>query len=553
MGNASSPLPDRRTALRRLVAIAAATVTAVSVLLDAAESRPKLVVLIVVDQMRADYVERFLPNWSSGFRRLVNGGAWFTEAAYPYMSTLTCVGHATIATGALPREHGVFHNTWYDPSRDAVVACTHDPTVQTVRYAKSPPREQHGPGALTLPTLGDQMRESGGRVVSLALKARSAIMLAGHGGSAVTWLSEGLDSWETSSAYSTQPVSQVAAFVAANPIAADFGKVWTLMLEPGVYTGTDNDPAEAPPKGWGPAFPHALRGTDDEAGPGHAYDYQWERSPYADAYVARMATALASELRLDRGPAPNLLAVSFSSPDLVGHLFGPRSHELQDMYFHLDQTLGVLLARLDTLVGRDNYTVALTSDHGVGDIPEQLARDGGEGGRLVARRVQEIVQEAAASVLGPGIHAARVNSNDVYLKPGVYERLAADPAAMHTVRSAIENVQGVARVFTRDELAAGSTSEDALLRAAALSYVAGRSGDMVVATRPGWLFTVEAASHGSARSEDQRVPIVLFGHGVKPGRYTQAVTPADIAPTLAAIAGVRLTHATGRALREALQ
>src|SRR5690606_17272686 len=126
---------------------------------------------------------------------------------------------------------------------------------------------------------------------------------------------------------------------------------------------------------------------------------------------------------------------------------------------------------------------------------------------------------------GSGRYVARATGNDVYFRPGVYERLIADSAAMRAVRSAIENIHGVARVFTRDELANGATSGDAALRAAALSYVAGRNGDLIIATRPGWLFTAEPASHGSARPEDQRVPILLLGHGVRPGRYQEAATP----------------------------
>ncbi|MGE3520524.1 MAG: alkaline phosphatase family protein [Vicinamibacterales bacterium] len=550
----SSSWPSwRRRGTRRPIPIVACVLAATAVLLTAAEPRPRLIVLLVVDQMRADYVDRFMARWSSGFPRLVNGGAWFAQAAYPYMETFTCAGHATIATGALPLEHGIFQNSWYDRSRGSVVVCADDRSAQPVQYSPSSGRDQRGPDALRLPTLADAMRGNGSRVVSLALKARSAIMLAGHGGTAVTWRSESLDTWETSTAFSPNPVPEVSTYVEAHPIRADFGKAWTRLLAPTAYTGTDADAAEKPPKGWSTSFPHMLSGAAGEPPAGYAYTFQWERSPYADAYIARMAAALAANLRLGQGSTPDLLAVSFSSPDLVGHAFGPRSHELQDMYFQLDRTIGRLLTDLDNLVGPDAYTLALTSDHGVEEIPEHVIAEGGDAGRLDARKVQDTIEEAAARALGPGSHVARVNANDVYLKPGIYEKLAAAPGALDTVRGALTRMPGVAAVFTRGELDRGASSSDAGLRAAALSYVADRSGDLVVSTKPGWLFTVENASHGSNRLEDRRVPIVLFGRGVKPGRYEQPVSPADVAPTLAAIVGVDLTHASGRVLREAMR
>lgn len=540
----------------RMCVLTACAVAAACVLLRGAEPRPRprLLVLIVVDQMKAEYVERFMPHWSSGFRRLVTGGAWFTDAAYPYLATLTCPGHATVATGTLPAEHGIFQNAWYDRSRRELVACTHDPMVQPVRYSPDPGAERHGPGALRTPTLGDEMRVHGARVVSLALKARSAIMLAGHGGKAVTWLAESLDAWETSTAFAPRPVPEVAAFVDANPISADYGKVWTPLLPARAYSGDDDDAAEAPPQGWGRTFPHALTGLDEAPTPGRAYAVQWERSPYADAYVGRMAAALAASLHLGRSqPAPDLLAIGFSSTDLVGHTFGPRSHEVQDMYYRLDGTLGALLASLDALVGPDGYTVALTSDHGVTDTPAHLTRDGRSGGRLNARATQDAVQRALESVFGAGVYAERGNAHDVYLRQGVYERLVATPGALETVRAALARVPGVARVFTRDELSSATVEGDAERRAARLSYVPARSGDLVVTPQPGWIFTVEAASHGSAQPEDQRVPIVFYGAGIRPGRYSRAVSPADVAPTLASIAGVRLPRAGGRVLTEALR
>jgi hypothetical protein len=179
-------------------------------------------VIIVVDQMRADYVERFRQTWSRGLKRLMDRGAWFTHAKYPYLTTVTCAGHATVATGAFPPAHGVFQNAWYDRTERRLMTCTEDATAEPISYGRGATLSGSLPGEsaarLLVPTLADQLRdERGARVAALSLKARSAIMLAGHGGDAVTWLNESLDDWQTSTAFSPGRVPAVDVFSTAIP------------------------------------------------------------------------------------------------------------------------------------------------------------------------------------------------------------------------------------------------------------------------------------------------------------------------------------------------
>jgi len=257
--------------MRRILS-AAALVAALSVIATAADTAPKLVVVLVVDQMRADYVERFRDNWSSGLRRLVDEGAWFTKAAYPYLSTLTCAGHATISTGAYPHRHGIFANAWYDRARAAVIPCTDDQSARAVPYGRTG-NSRTGPGQLLVPSLADRMRLQGGHVVTLALKARSAIMLAGHGGDSVSWISESLDGWESSTAFTPAPIAQVKSFLAANPMDADFGRIWTRLLPSSSYKDADDGLGEAPVRGWTSTFPHPLKGEGTT--PDTSYYDQW--------------------------------------------------------------------------------------------------------------------------------------------------------------------------------------------------------------------------------------------------------------------------------------
>lgn len=522
----------------------------------AATAPPRLVVLLLVDQMRADYVDRFQGEWTGGLKRLAAQGARFTNAAYPYLSTFTCAGHATVATGALPFVHGIFQNTWYDRRRGAAINCTDDETSKSVVYSGK--GRDDGPNLLLVPTFADEMRrQRGSRVVSVSLKARSAIMMAGHGGDAVVWMTDTFDGWQTSTAYAPAPVPAVKAYLDAHRVDADYGKSWQRLLPLSHYVEADAGEGEAAPKGWTSTFPHVFKG--EGSGPDAQFHDQWQHSPFADAYLGRLAAALTDRLALGRRATTDVLAVSFSSPDLVGHQFGPDSQEVRDEYAHLDRTIGTLLARLDATVGRDRYVVALTGDHGVTAIPEQIARKGRSAGRVSASALREVAQKAAERALGAGAagatpaYVARVVSNDVYFTPGTYAKLTANPAALDAVISALRTQPGIDRVLRSEEVSAGTGSGDAVVKAAALSYVANRSGDLILLLKPGWMFSADGTTHGSATPDDQRVPLMFVGRGIAPGLYAEAATPADVAPTLAALTGISLPKAQGRALSSALR
>jgi predicted AlkP superfamily pyrophosphatase or phosphodiesterase len=504
--------------------------------------------------MRADYIDRFRDDWSAGLKRLLTQGARFPNTAHPYLSTITCAGHATIATGAFPHVHGVFQNAWYDRETQRQIACTDDASVTPVRYNGQGGRIGHGAARLLVPTLADELRrQRDARVVSISLKARSAIMMAGHGGDAVLWRSDALDSWESSTAFSTASAPAVEAFLKANPISADYGRVWNLMLPESHYRERDDGEGEAPPKGWTSRFPHALKGDAGDTDPDEDFFMQWERSPLADAYLGRLGAALADALELGRGERTDVLAISFSAPDLAGHAFGPSSREVRDLFAHLDRTLGTLFDHLDASVGREHYTVALSADHGVSELPEQLRAAGRPTGRLNAGRLSDVIERFADTALGSDHYVSRISGNDVYFEPDMYEKLTSMPTVLHGVLQLLSAEPGIARVFTSAELRSGAMSKDELLRAAALSYVPDRSGDLVLALKPGYMFAAAGTTHGSPTADDQRVPLLFMGAGIRPGVNRAAATPADLAPTVAALCGITLPQAEGRVLREAIR
>jgi hypothetical protein len=211
-----------------------------------------------------------------------------------------------------------------------------------------------------------------------------------------------------------------------------------------------------------------------------------------------------------------------------------------------------LFDTLDAVVGQDQWVAALSSDHGVTPIPEQLVADGKDAGRVSSGTLTTTLEQVLHP-LGKGRHVSLVASNDVYFEPDVYENIQQAPELLTSVIGAITGTPGVAKVFRSEEVRGGASSADPLLRAAALSYFPGRSGDLIIVLKPGWMFSVRGTTHGSATADDQQVPLLLLGPGIKPGRYAQPVTPADIAPTLAHLCGITLSSAEGRVLAEAVQ
>jgi hypothetical protein len=508
-------------------------------------ARPKLVVFIVVDQMRADYPVRYGSLLQHGLKRLTTDGAWYTNAAFPYLMTVTCVGHATIGTGTLPYKHGMIANTWYNRATGKIVTCNSDPESSDVSYAAAT-----GPGDsaknLMAPTLAEVMgRTLHSRVAAMSMKARSAIGLAGHAGDFVTWFGD-RNAWETSSAFAKSPVPWFVGYLKGNPADRDAGKTWERTLPADRYQYADDAAGEVGAGGWSAKFPHPLGPAGDAA-----YYAHWMQSPYLDDYLEQMAEAAVDQMHLGTEDRVDFLGVSFSAMDTVGHAFGPRSHEIQDVLVRLDIGIGKLLAYLDKKVGAGNYVVAMSSDHGVADLPESAT-----GGRQPGATVRAVIDAALKPALGgEGSYIAALSGTDVYFKPGIYDRLKNDLETLHAVTTAVAALPGVTRVLTSEEIStpAARTSTDPQVRAAALSYYPGRSGDLILLVKENWIMTAAGTTHGSMHDYDRRVPLVLYGAGIRPGVHQEAATPADLAVTVATLVGVQLPAPDGHVLAGALK
>jgi predicted AlkP superfamily pyrophosphatase or phosphodiesterase len=541
----------RTTSLAVLVSAFALVATAV--VRSQTSSGPKLLVVIAVDQMRGDYIEKYRHQWSGGLKRLVTEGAWFRQADYPYFNTVTCAGHASISTGTVPAVHGMVLNEWWEASSNKTVSCTEDTTQTLISYGAPVKGMGHSAARLMAPALADELRlqlSPAPRVVSISMKARSAINLGGRRPDVVTWLDDSGE-WVTSTAFAKAPVPFVADYVRAHPMASELGRVWDRAMPADRYSGEDSTLGRHEPKIGSLGFPHTLSGKNGKVD--ISFSDAWESSPYADAFLAGFAASAIDALKLGQGPGLDYLSLSFAALDKVGHDFGPEAHEVQDVLYRLDGELAKLLDKLDRAVGRGRYTVALSADHGVSPTPERVSAMGFDAGRIRIGKLSATLEEALARELGPGKYVATIQHTDIYFRPGVYQRLVENPRALAVALEVVKSTPGVWRVYRKEDLLRARNDADPITRAAANSHFEGRSGDIVLLPRAYWITSTSTTTHGTGHRYDTRVPLVLFGQGIRPGQYLEPASPIDIAPTLGFLASVTLSDPMGRVLTEALE
>lgn len=514
-----------------------------------AAERPKLVVLISVDQMRGDYIDRFGHQWTKGLHRLVTEGAWFRQADYPYYTTVTCTGHASIGTGTVPALHGMVANTWADRNNSRTVSCTDDEKAKLISYGQPTAAVGHSAANLMATTLADELRTQSWpppRVVGISLKARSAIMLTGHRPDAVIWMDERDGEWVTSTALAKTTEPSFAAYLAKNPSREQLGRPWNLTLLRERYLFEYSKELRRRTPHISTEFPHVAKGRGDEVG--GAITDAWEASPFSDAYLNGLAFAAIDGMKLGKGPGTDFIGIGYSALDLTGHSYGPTSWEVQDVLIQLDVQIGLLLDKLDRDVGQGQYVIGLSADHGVAPVPERMRAEGFDAGRVDNAGLGKQLDGVLAKTLGPAAYRTRVLGNDVYLNDGVYDKLKQHPAAMDAVLATIRTTDGVWRVYRKEEL----SPSDPLTRQLFLSHYEGRSGDIKMATRPYWITSVSTTTHGTGHRYDTHVPVVLFGFGIRKGEYPEPAAPIDLAPTLAYLTGVTLPNAMGRVLTEGL-
>ncbi len=506
-----------------------------------AVEKPKLVVIISIDQFRYDYVTRFSDHFGAGgFNLFLKQGANFVAAQQAHAITTTAPGHSVITSGAHPSVNGIISNNWFDVQTGKKVYCVEDPAVKILGAQK----EGRSPKNFFAMTLGDvlQLTNAGqSKVIAVSLKDRSAILMGGKLADGAYWLA---DSAFVSSTYYFDDLPEwVKQYNASGAANSFFGKTWEKLLPEAEYArqGEDDAPGEEAKDGMDATFPHVIDGGQKVMN-GDYFD-ALRKSPFGNELLADFAkTALVAE-KLGQRNFTDILCIGFSANDGVGHAYGPNSHEVMDMTIRTDRVLEDLFRFIDQKVGLANCTLVLTGDHGVADTPEIIL---GQNPNADVHRVDtdEIVAAGekalsqAFGTLDDGLTWIMANEGtSIYLNPGVLaEKGVASEAAENALKDFLLKQPQVLTVFTWTQLANGWVADE-LGRRVLRSFFPTRSGSVYFQLKPYNLDSNDEAgtTHGSTWDYDRHVPLMWFGVGVKPGIYYEQVAIVDIAPTLAAL------------------
>ncbi|NIP14406.1 MAG: alkaline phosphatase family protein [Pseudomonadales bacterium] len=539
-----------------------------------AASRPKLILQITVDQLRADLPTRYYERLGKGgFKYLWEKGIVFTNAHHAHANTETIVGHATLATGAHPSAHGMVGNLWFDretgftiynvedgnhrlltEAADVDDATEIDPTQRAARS------EGRSPAAILVTTFADELRSNtNGRAkaVGVSVKDRGAISMAGHSGTAY-WFSKATGGFVTSTYYLDRYPDWVADFNAAGPAGAYAGTAWELMGDRGSYLFGDADdrPWETDVAGFGRVFPHAF---GDGSSP---YFTTWlTLSPAGDRLVLDFAKRALVEESLGEDGVTDYLSISFSSTDYVGHVFGPSSLEAEDNILQLDRVLAELFAFVDDQVGLEATLIVLSADHGGPDTPGYLNGLGIPGGYIdpetwdTAAAIERTKERFAIA----GELIENYAHPYLYLSRDVTRDRRIDRAALEVaVAGELAKFPGVELAVPSSALRSGDVPDTEIYRRVLRNFHPDRSGDIFVVFEPHWFVNdfdglTVASTHGSPWNYDTHVPIVFAGARLRPKRVDRGVRTVDIAPTLSALMRIKApSGSVGEPLGEVL-
>lgn len=512
------------------------------------QTRPKLVVGIIVDQMRYDYLARFWDKFGDGgFKRLIGDGYLFTNHHLNYFPSYTAPGHASNYTGATPSVHGIVGNSWYSRQLGDDIVSVEDPDVDAVG-AKI---DQHAsPVRLLSTTITDELKKTlpQAKVVSISLKPRGAILPGGHLADGAYWYDDDVTGdFISSSWYGDQLPPWLQAFNARDLPQQLSHKTWKPLFDLADYSKahTDNNPYEAPFKSGDnatPTFPHPMAGSLDRI----------KSSPYGNQLLAELAKAAVAGAELGQDDVTDFLAISFSSTDYVGHRFGPKSVEVADTYARLDRTLAGLIEYLDSTVGKGRYLLFLTADHGVVQSPASLTDQGLPGGYFNPQDAVESLMDYLHERHGEGRWILEYKNQQVYLnhqlarQKGLPIKQLQQQAAQFLMQ-----FDGVAGTNTATRLA-NLGYDDGLQAMYQNGFHEKRSGDVYIELEPGWLGYTKSkgTSHGSPYSYDTHIPLILYGWHVPHGVSGSKTVVTELAPTLAEMLHVSLPSGTSSAVLE---
>jgi predicted AlkP superfamily pyrophosphatase or phosphodiesterase len=541
----------------------------------AAGEPPRLVLQITVDALRGDLPRRYSHVLGDGgFRYLMDQGVDYRNAHYQHANTETIVGHVSLATGTVPAAHGMVGNVWFDRELDRLVYNIEDARYRLLTAGadvdqqteidptqKAAKVDGRSPAAILSSTFSDELAvhfAGKSRIFAVSVKDRGAVSLAGHAGKAF-WFSKSSGEFVTSSYYYDRYPDWVVAWNAGKPAQRYAGRSWNLMHDPSRYLFGDADDKdyETDFPGFGRTFPHAYGAADDKY-----FTTRLTLGPAGDELTLDFARALIDNEQLGQDEVPDYLAVSFSSTDYVGHMFGASSLEAEDNMAHLDRTLAALLAHVDERVGLERTLVVLSADHGQPEVPGYLHERGIEDSHYLD--IEALDRTPAIRALknrfGIGEELLETFSQPyVYLNQDVIRARGLDQAEVElAVAEELSKFDGVATAVSSSALRSASLPDTLLMRSILRNFHAKRSGDIYVVFEPNVFINdfdglMVSSTHGSPWRYDTHVPVMFAGAGLKARSVSREITPYDIAPTLATLLGIKLPSAAiGKPLPEVL-
>lgn len=515
-------------------------------------NRPKLVVGIVVDQMRWDYLYRYYDRYTEkgGFKRLLHKGFTCENTFIPYTPTYTACGHTCVYTGSVPAIHGITGNNWYDNELKRVVYCAEDKSVKSVGTTTD--AGVMSPKNMLATTIADELKLATNfrsKVVGVAIKDRGAILPAGHAANGAYWYDSKTGDFITSTWYMNDLPQWVKDFNAQKLVDKYYAQGWNLLYPANTYVQStaDQKPYEGKPLGADQkGFPYDLNRFV-----GKNYG-SVSSTPYGNSLTAEMAKAAVTNEQLGADEITDFLAVSFSSPDYIGHAFGPNSMEVEDNYLRLDQELGAFFDFLDAKVGKDQYLLFISADHGVSHVPGFNIENKLPGGTVDdAKWIKEMEPQLQAAFGSSKLITGSWN-NMITLNHGLIDSMKLDEKAVKKlIVEYLSHQPGVSRAFALDDLNTIPLNETIRTRINNGFYPR-RCGDIQFVLQPAYFDGgATGTTHGLWNPYDSHIPLVFYGWGIKTGKTNRETYMTDIAATIAAMLRIQMpSGCVGHAITE---
>ncbi|APQ16658.1 alkaline phosphatase PafA [Maribacter hydrothermalis] len=520
------------------------------------KTKPKLVVGIIVDQMRYDYITRFYDHYGNdGFKRLIEQGFNCKNNHFNYAPTSTGPGHASVYTGTTPAIHGIIGNNWYDKEIDASVYCAGDDSYTSVGTTAD--AGQMSPHRMNVTTITDEVRLSNqmqGKTIAIALKDRGAVLPGGHTANAAYWF-HGADEakWITSSYYMNELPKWVNDFNLSGKAQA-YKREWNTLKDIKEYkeSGTDNNLFEGKFEGeLTTSFPHNSPALLDKT---KDFDII-KATPFGNSLTADFAIEALKQENLGKDEITDFLAVSFSSTDYVGHMYGVNSKEVQDTYLRLDADLERLFKALDKQVGEGEYTLFLTADHAAIEVPTYLKSEKIPSGYVDNASNKKRLAEFLQYKYGTEDIMKNYSNNQIFLDHKIVKNLDLSLAEVQVeIAQEVLGYAAIERVYTANQMWSNNYTSG-IPHILQNGYNQKRSGDILVVLKPGFAsYSTTGSTHGSPQIYDTHSPLLFYGKGIKPGATVNRTEIPDIAPTISVLLGISFPNGTtGKPISEVLK